>query len=290
MKEIRVPDKPAGRFMEKTIEVKAPVDEVWRALTEADRLSRWFTTHAEVHDPGVGGRIVLSWGPDFTGTTRIDIWEPLRHLRTVDDRSQRQVSEVSAELGRDAAAQPTAHTPLTVDFYLESRGETTTLRIVHSGFGDSEEWDREYDAIFRGWGLFLLTLRHYLERHPQDACHHTWVQEMFPTSRTIAWDRMVGVRGLCAVGSLRNLRHGDPFNITAVNGWELAGTIDHCRGPEDLAFTLSTQGDSLFRISLFDVGPGQGAYGLTLLAYGMEDDQFADWTSRWRTLLNSIFA
>jgi hypothetical protein len=33
-----------------------------------------------------------------------------------------------------------------VDYFIESRGGTTVLRLVHSGFGRGANWDAEYDA------------------------------------------------------------------------------------------------------------------------------------------------
>jgi uncharacterized protein YndB with AHSA1/START domain len=46
-------DPPARRF-EMTIDVNAPADAVWSALTEARELTRWFPLEARVV-PGEGG-------------------------------------------------------------------------------------------------------------------------------------------------------------------------------------------------------------------------------------------
>jgi uncharacterized protein YndB with AHSA1/START domain len=47
--------------IEKEIEINAPIEQVWKALTEGDGLKNWFPLEARV-TPGVGGKIFLSWG------------------------------------------------------------------------------------------------------------------------------------------------------------------------------------------------------------------------------------
>ncbi len=71
--------------LEYEIEIAAPVEAVWKALTDATELVRWFPLEAEVK-PGVGGTIRLSWGPDYDGTAPISIWEPLRRFQWKEAR------------------------------------------------------------------------------------------------------------------------------------------------------------------------------------------------------------
>ncbi len=64
-----------------SLEIEAPPEAVWKALTDAKELVRWFPLKAEV-EPRVGGRYWLSWEGEFEGDSRIEIFEPERHLRT----------------------------------------------------------------------------------------------------------------------------------------------------------------------------------------------------------------
>ena len=43
-----------------TLPLEAPVDTVWRALTDPEELVRWFPTNAAVN-PQKGGAFVISW-------------------------------------------------------------------------------------------------------------------------------------------------------------------------------------------------------------------------------------
>ncbi len=51
---------PSPRQFEMKLEIEAPRDVVWSAISEADEISRWFAPHVEV-DPGVGGRMLWQW-------------------------------------------------------------------------------------------------------------------------------------------------------------------------------------------------------------------------------------
>lgn len=45
---------------------------MWRAISDAEELQRWFPLSAEV-EPGEGGTVTLAWGPDVAGTGRIEV-------------------------------------------------------------------------------------------------------------------------------------------------------------------------------------------------------------------------
>jgi uncharacterized protein YndB with AHSA1/START domain len=48
------------RACEERITLDAPAEVVWRALTDAQELMRWFPLGAEVV-PGAGGSVTMSW-------------------------------------------------------------------------------------------------------------------------------------------------------------------------------------------------------------------------------------
>lgn len=50
------PSPVGGRSAGGTVEIEAPIERVWRALTEAAELERWFPLEARV-EPGEGGSI-----------------------------------------------------------------------------------------------------------------------------------------------------------------------------------------------------------------------------------------
>ena len=131
--------KPA-RKVELSVEINAPVEAVWKALVEGEELTRWFPLDARV-TPGAGGSVWMSWGAPWEGEAKIEIWEPNRHLRTVEPPPKPE------------------SIPVVLDYYLESRGGKTILRLVQS-FGTGQDWEDEYyESVSRGWPFMFANLR-----------------------------------------------------------------------------------------------------------------------------------
>ena len=120
------------RILEVSVEVNAPANAVWRALTEAEELTRWFPPVARVV-PGAGGSMFLSWGDGVEGSGLIEIWEPNRRLRVIESAGA-------------------------VDYLIEAQGEVTVLRIVHSGFGADDDANADYRRGHDGAGAGLSAL------------------------------------------------------------------------------------------------------------------------------------
>jgi uncharacterized protein YndB with AHSA1/START domain len=147
------PARTGTRTQQHEIVIDAPVEAVWKAISEGEELTRWFVEEATV-EPGVGGLLTFSWGGDEKGQNRIDEWEPNRKLR---------LRSLPFEMG---AAKHDGTTPMVNEYTIERRGGKTVLRLVNSGIPDAPEWDGFYDGTDSGWDSFLRTLRHYLEHHP----------------------------------------------------------------------------------------------------------------------------
>ena len=165
------PTTTEGASMEKTLPLTSAApsrwrstsprrrDEVWRALTQAEELVRWFPMEARV-TPGVGGTMLWNWGEGQDWESRIDVWEPGRRLRLVAGRCP-----ALRHPGPALAAGMSEPARIAMEFTLETHRGKTRLRLVHSGFGEGAAWDTEIEGISEGWQAELRSLRHYLERH-----------------------------------------------------------------------------------------------------------------------------
>ena len=149
-----------SRSHEHEIEIAAPIDAVWKALTDAEELTRWFVQAARV-TPAEGGAYWLSWGEGIDNESRIDGWEPPRRLRLVNG-PPRDADEGAAP---DEVWRLTIEQPLVEEYRLEARGDVTVLRLVDSGIPDSPDWDGFFEGTRNGWEIALRELRHYLEHH-----------------------------------------------------------------------------------------------------------------------------
>lgn len=75
------------RSVEMAVDIAAPADAVWTALTDPAELVRWFPLQASVI-PGAGGSVKCSWDDTWTWESTIDIWEPGRRSRLVQEEQR----------------------------------------------------------------------------------------------------------------------------------------------------------------------------------------------------------
>ena len=145
MSEKTMTTEKAMRTVETEITIDAPVDAVWRALTDADEMERWFPLEARV-EPGPDGHVFMSWKNEIDFTSPITAWDENRRFAY-------------------AWQMESAPGPMVADFHLEAAGGKTVLRLVHSGFPSDPSWDGFYHGVRTGWAFELRSLRHYLERY-----------------------------------------------------------------------------------------------------------------------------
>lgn len=222
-----------SRHFEMELEIRASRSDVWNAIASAEGLQRWFPAGARF-EPGLGGEVVWSWGDAYRWPQKIDAWEPGRRLRTRYD------STVDDGEG--------GKRPLYVDFILEGDGGTTTVRLVHSGFGPEADFDDEYDGISSGWPCELRSLRHVLENHPSSPRRLVWDRIAVPLSTEEAWRRLTGPDGFECGEDVGSLDEGEAFSLRLTEG----RTLD-CRalvgGPRTLSGTVPELGEAFLRIT-----------------------------------------
>lgn len=271
------------RAVETTVEVDAPAEDVWKALTDAHELVRWFPLEAQV-TPGVGGSYRLAWKGDWEWNMRIVVWEPGRHVRFVQE--QTPAYDVDGKALSADRARPVA---LTLDFFLEGEGGRTRLRLVHSGFGRGEAWDHEVEGVTRGWTLELRGLRHYLQRHKGRDRRMAWARSSTSLDLKEAWSRVTGSEGLAREGRLDGLREGDRYRIRSAQGDTFEGRVLQCEPPWDFSGTVSGLDDSLLRVAA-DRFTGRTAVNVWLSSWGLDPSQVDAMERRWQGMLDGLLA
>ncbi|HME10392.1 MAG TPA: SRPBCC domain-containing protein [Bryobacteraceae bacterium] len=121
------------------VPIKTTPEQLWKALTEAPEITKWYAPEARVV-PGQGGSIWLSWGAGCEGEAKIEVWEPGKCLRTA--------------------------APMAVEYSILSENGQVILRLVQSGFSPDANFEEEYQSTFAGWTTMFKALQHSLERHP----------------------------------------------------------------------------------------------------------------------------
>jgi uncharacterized protein YndB with AHSA1/START domain len=160
------------------IVIDAPIEAVWKAISDGEELTRWFVEEASV-EPGVGGTITISWGGDEKSSGTIEAWEPNKKLR-----------KRLAPMDMGAAKSDPAM-PMFDEYTIERRDGKTVLRLVCSGIPDAKEWDGFYNGTNSGWASFLRTLRHYLEHNPGKPRTTITIMGKASGSREETWPRLM---------------------------------------------------------------------------------------------------
>lgn len=266
----------AKRSIEVELNIPAPVDAVWRALTDARELTRWFPMQAEV-TPGQGGKVTMIWD-EIRTDSRIDAWEPNRHLRTVG-----WAPETPAEF--TAGEKPiTDLNALVLDYYLEAHGGTTVLRLVHSGFASGSSWDEEFfGGVNRGWAFELRALRHYLQFHSGKDREVRWVRVLLDGSYEDAWEAMLN---LWTGTDFSRCSEGDPYKLVAADGEVFSGKTVAYHPGRQFGGTVDQMNNGLMRFALDECGNGPEAC-IWLTTYGVPSAELDAFAERWRRKLNS---
>jgi uncharacterized protein YndB with AHSA1/START domain len=253
------------RSLERQVTIAAPPAAVWRALTDAEELTRWFPLEARV-EPGGGGAIFVRWDDADQGESRITIWEPERHLGTVGWAGDLR--------------------EIVTDYYLEAAEGGTRLRVVNSGFGRGTDWDEMLDGFGYGWDFELRGLRHYLERHRGAPRHVAWVRLPLDGTRERTWHRLAGPGGWFGDAFAR-VAEGDHFSATTPQGDRFTGQVERWQPPHQLVARVEEWNDALLRVHLTPSSCGGGAI-VWLSTYGMPSSEVGALAERWRNATSVV--
>jgi uncharacterized protein YndB with AHSA1/START domain len=219
----------AEKKIEAEIAIDATPEEVWRAISEGEKLKQWFPLDARV-TPGEGGKVWLSWGEGAEWESPIEVWKPSKHMRTVD------------VMPGSEGGPPVR---IAVDYVIESRGGQTVVRLVHSGFAE-DTWEGEIDSLESGWASFLANLKLYLERHRHET--RTVARFRHPPvelERTEAFARVMKSMGL-ATGAIKV---GSRFSAT-LEGDRLEGVVKVYRPPINFSAVVENWNDAFFMVEI----------------------------------------
>ena len=136
-----------GLVIDRDILIEAPVEVVWRTITEPDQMSQWFATRVDlVVEPGAHG--YMEFG-DQGGPVVVEVVDP--------------PARFSFRWNHPRGEEPVAGNSMLVEFTLTPVGaERTRLRVVESGhelcdWPDAEK-QRYADEHSEGWVEYLERL------------------------------------------------------------------------------------------------------------------------------------
>jgi len=268
------PQAAGKRSAQLHIDVKASPAAVWKTLTDAEEITRWFPLHAKV-TPGKGGSILTSWGQGQEWDSPITIWEPEKRLRVLWCPPNTPEADLFG-----------------VDYFIEPQsGGVTRLRLVHFGFSAEPAWDEMYDGVSQGWDCMLWCLKNYLEQHLGTPRSVVYLRANLPEGmdRPGAWKRLFSAEGLITDPALAALPVGRPFRAR-VGRTELSGTVRFNRPQRNFQVVLSNMSDALLCIQVYPChgGPGEQVSAM-VSAFGADPARLEEIRMTWADRLARLF-
>jgi uncharacterized protein YndB with AHSA1/START domain len=169
--------EPSGRrSVQVEVEVKGTPEQVWQAIATGPGISSWFVP-TQV-DGRVGGTLTCDFGGGMVSATKITNWQPPLRF--------------TAEGSEWLQGGP----PVATEWIVESKaGGTCIVRVVHSLFASTDQWDDQIESTEQGWPSFFRVLRLYLERHAGERSATIQLMAMGKDSTKATWDVVLRALG-----------------------------------------------------------------------------------------------
>ena len=257
-----VKKEPSGRrSVQVEVEVPGTPEQVWQAIASGPGISAWFVpTQLEGR---AGGSLACDFGGGMVSSAKITEWQPPRRF----------VAEDSTWLQGGP--------PVATEWTVEAKdGGTCLVRVVHSLFASTDDWDGQIEGTEHGWPGYFRVLRHYLEHHAGEPAASFTLMAPAADAPERIWQTLATALGA------PEPRVGQRVRVDAGGGAMLAATvhaIDHVpqgggamlvvQEPAPgivLANGMECMGMRMATFQAFFYGPGAAAAGAT-------KDQWQQW-------------
>ena len=253
----------AKRSIEMEIEVAGTPEQVWEAIATGPGISSWYVPHTV--EAAEGGAMTASFGdsPEMQVNGRVGVWDPPR--RVMFDGGDPEEG-------------------LAFEWLVEARdGGSCVVRLVNSGFGAGGEWDDQYDAMRKGWEIFLANLRLHLEHFPGQAATAKLPMAYVEIPAADAWGTLTARLGISS-----SLQAGDRLEVTGDGLPKLAGTVAEVVNEHHVLVVADEPAPGTAFIATEQQGPMTGA-SIWLYLYGDDGAAAAERDApAWQEVLNDL--
>src|SRR5438105_12119488 len=244
------------RSVQVEVEVPGTPEEVWQAIATGPGISSWFVPTEFEEQGGKPVAVTLNFGPGMESRSAVTVWDPPRMF---------------AAQGEGWGGSP----PMATEWSVEARGGGVCLvRVVHSLFASTDDWDNQLESAALGWPGFFRTLRIYLTHFRGQRSEIMQFVAPVAGAEADAWETLtaaLGVKSL-SVGQ----RWTAPAGVPALSG--VAEYVS--QSPYDALLRLDKPGPGVAALGAFDFG-GQSMVALNVYLYG---DQAAGTVAREKPL------
>jgi uncharacterized protein YndB with AHSA1/START domain len=206
---------PSGRrSVEVAVEVPGTPEEVWQAIATGPGISSWFVPATMEEQDGKPVSMTLTFGPGMDSRSTVTEWDPPRRF--------------AAENPGWTPGSP----PVATEWIVEARsGGTCTVRVVHSLFASTDEWDSQIEGTEHGWPTWFRILRLVLTHFRGQPGSSIRLAGNGTGSEAEAWSALTGALGLAGVAV--NERWTKPAGLPPV-----AGRVEHAEKARDHTYEI----------------------------------------------------
>jgi uncharacterized protein YndB with AHSA1/START domain len=244
-------DASGRRSVQAEVEVPGTPEEVWQAIATGPGISSWFVP-SEVEERE-GGAAVCHFGPgtSMDSVSTITAWDPPHRF-----------AAESRDLGPNAP-------PLATEWIVEARsGGTCIVRVVHSLFASTDDWDDQLEGCEQGWPDFFRILRLYLTHFRGQRGAGLQLGQPAAEPKAAAWAALTGSLGFAGATVGERVR-------TPAGAPPLAGRVERVGEdpfPEELLLRLDEPTAGIAHLFAMDMGD-QPYVSIRLYLYGDQASQ-----------------
>jgi uncharacterized protein YndB with AHSA1/START domain len=255
------------RSVQVELELPGTPEEVWLAIATGPGISSWFVPTEIEQRGGKPVAVKYHFGPGIEIRSVVTAWDPPRLFAQAGD-------------GMSPDSPPMAS-----EWTIEARGGGICIvRIVHSLFASTDDWDNQLEGAASGWSGFLSILRIYLTHFRGQGSAVMQVTTPIASTEAEAWETLtaaLGVKGV-SVGQ----RWTTPAGVSPLSGVVELVT----ENPYDALLRLDKPGPGIAALGAVTYPSGQSVVAMNLYLYG---DQAAATVDRetpvWQAWLQERF-
>lgn len=255
------------RSVEVEFEAPGTPEEVWQAIATGPGISSWFVpTDVEERD-GKPVAVKYHFGPGMEISSVVTTCDPPRTFAQEGD-------------GMTPGSPPMAS-----EWSIEARaGGICIVRIVHSLFASTDEWDNQLESAKEGWAGFLNILRLYLTHFRGQRSAIMQITAPVATTEAEAWDALTSALGVKGTSVGQHWK-------TPAGASPLSGVVELVtENPYDALLRLDKPGPGIAALGAVTYPGGPTVVAMNLYLYGDQaGGTVADETPRWNAWFQEHF-
>lgn len=255
------------RSVQVELEVIGTPEDVWQAIATGPGLSSWFVPTDFAERDGKPVAVTYHFAPGMEPTAAVKVWDPPRVLLLESEGWFPGSPSIAAEWSIHARA-----------------GGVCTLRIVHSLFASTDDWDNQLEGAASGWSGFLATLQVYLAHFRGEKLALAQLRNPAAGTEAEMWSALVSALGL------GDMQVGQ--QIAAPDGVPpFRGVVEYLsRDPYDALIRVNGAAPGIVALGIAGSPGGPSMVGVNLYKYGEQADAaLARETPAWEAWLQERF-